>query len=185
MQSLRRTSPRRRRRAFHCRSQAQASRAFSVIELTIVILIMSIFAAASAPAFMDSLLFHRVEAASRRVKADIEYCRQLARLKSTTQTITFTAAGTYTVSGAKSMGKSTGTYAVNLKQSPYSLDSAVANFSNTLVLSFNGYGSPSSGGTVVLTAKTHQCTVTVDSVTGAATITTAHANGGMAQVDSL
>jgi len=157
-------------------------RAFTIIELVIVVMIMSIFAAVTAPAFMDSLLFHRVETAARRVKADIDYTRQRARLTSTAQSITFTAAGTYTISGAKSLQKSTLAYTVDLKKSPYSLDSATANFSNVLVLTFDGYGTPTSGGTVVLKAKTHQCTVTVNSTTGGVTFSSNHAGGGTSQV---
>jgi Tfp pilus assembly protein FimT len=153
-----------------------------MIELVIVILIMSIFAAVSAPAFMDSLLFHRVETAARRVKADIDYTRQRARLTSTAQSIIFTAAGTYTISGAKSLQKSTLAYAVDLKKSPYSLDSATANFSNTLVLTFDGYGTPTSGGTVVLNSKSHQCVVSVNNVTGSVTIFSNHTGGGTSQV---
>jgi len=155
--------------------------AFTIFELVIVILIMSVMAAVSAPAFMDSLLFHRVEAAARRVKADIDYQRQRARLTSTAQTVTFNN-GTYTLSGAKSLDRPASGYSVNLKQSPYGLDSALANFSNSQVLTFDGYGSPSSAGTIVLTAKTHQCTVTVNSATGGTTIISNHGNGGTAEV---
>jgi len=161
---------------------AGGRRAFTMIELVIVVLIMSIFAAVSAPAFMDSLLFHRVETAARRVKADIDYTRQRARLTSTTQSLTFTANATYTVSGAKSLENVALAYEVDLKKSPYSLDSATANFSNTLVLTFDGYGTPSSGGTVVLASKSHQCTVSVNSVTGLVTISSNHTGGGTSQM---
>lgn len=147
----------------------------------IVLLIMSVLAAVSAPSFMDSLLFHRVESAARRVKADIEYQRQRARLTSAAQTVTFSN-GSYTLSGAKNLDDPTSAYTVNLKKSPYLLDSATANFASTQVLTFDGYGSPSSAGTVVLVAKTHQCTVTVNGTTGGATITSSHAGGGTAAV---
>jgi prepilin-type N-terminal cleavage/methylation domain-containing protein len=173
-----------RRRARDGHSPSAKLRAFTIIELVIVLLVMSIFAAASAPAFIDSLLFHRVETAARRVKADIDYTRQRARLTSTAQTLTFTNNATYTISGAKSLDNATRTYAVNLKESPYSLDSATANFSGTLVLTFDGYGAPASGGTVVVAAKSHQCTVSVNSVTGVVTITSNHTAGGTSQVSA-
>jgi prepilin-type N-terminal cleavage/methylation domain-containing protein len=189
MRSTRRILCQSRRPAPHGWLVAQRPRAFTMIELVVVILIMSIFAAASAPAFMDSLIFHRVETAARRVKADIDYTRQRARLTSTAQSITFTAAGTYTISGAKSLQKSTLAYAVDLKKAPYSLDSATANFSNTLVLKFDGYGTPLDGngapltvGTVVLKSKSHQCTISVNSVTGVVTFSSNHTTGGTSQV---
>ena len=142
---------------------------------------MSVLAAVAAPSFMDSLLFHRVESAARRLKADIEYQRQRARLTSTSQSVTFNN-GSYSLSGAKSLDDPTSVYTFNLKQSPYLLDSATANFSNTQVLTFDGYGSPSSAGTVVLVAKTHQCTVTVNGTTGGATISSNHPGGSTAAV---
>jgi prepilin-type N-terminal cleavage/methylation domain-containing protein len=156
-------------------------RAFSMIELTIVILITGILAAVTAPAYLDSLLFHRVETAARRVKADIEYARQRARLTSTAQTVTF-AGSTYTLSGAKSLTNPTKVYTVNLQKSPYSLNSATANFAGSQTISFDGYGTPSAGGTVVLSAKGHQCTVAVEPVNGTATISSNHAAGGSSQV---
>ncbi len=182
MQTIRRTPRHRNRRALDVHLRADRLRAFTIAELTIVVLIMSIFAAVTAPTFLDSLLFHRVETAARRVKADIEYCRQLSRLTSAPQVLTFTGGGAYTISGAKSLDNAIKAYAVDLRKSPYSLDSAMANFASRLTLSFDGYGTPSSGGSVTLTAKTHQCTVSVDSVTGAVTITSNHAKGGTSQV---
>jgi prepilin-type N-terminal cleavage/methylation domain-containing protein len=171
MQSIRRLYWRTRRQAVNRSSASVRPRAFTIIELVIVIMITSIFAAVAAPAFLDSLLFHRVESAARRVKSDIDYQRQRARLTSTAQSVTF-AASTYTLSGAKSLNDPTQVYSVNLRQSPYSLDSATANFASTQVLTFDGYGTPSSGGTV-----------TVNGTTGTTTITSSHGNGGMAQVN--
>jgi prepilin-type N-terminal cleavage/methylation domain-containing protein len=181
MQSIRRLYWRTRKQAARRASAGVGRPAFTLIELVIVILITSIFAAVATPSFLDSLLFHRVESAARRVKADIDYQRQRARLTSTAQSITF-AASTYTLSGAKSLNDPTQVYTVNLRQSPYSLDSTVANFAGAQVITFDGYGTPSSGGTVVLSAKTHQCTITVNGTTGTTTITSSHGNGGVADV---
>src|SRR3954447_6780975 len=130
------------KRAFNPRSGDAARRAFSMIELLIVILIMSIFGAVAAPKFFNTLLFHRVESAARRVKADIDYARQRARLTSTAQTVTFTGSS-YTLSGAKSLENPNQVYTVNLQASPYLLDSATANFASSQIISFDGYGTPS------------------------------------------
>lgn len=162
------------------RRDATARRcAFSLIEVVVVLLIMSIFGAVAAPSFFDSLLFNRVESAARRVKADIDYARQRARLTSTSQTVTFVGA-VYTTS-TKSIDRPSTTNTVNLTKSPFSLNSATANFGGTQTLTFDGYGTPSSGGTVMLNAKSHQCTVTVDATTGVATISSNHPGGGTAQ----
>jgi Tfp pilus assembly protein FimT len=164
-------------------SAARRVRAFSIFELVIVCLIMSILGAVAAPTFFDSLLFHRVESAARRVKADLELARTQARLTSASQTITFTnTTATYSLAGIKSLDKPNTTYSVDLKKEPFSLTSATANFGGAATVSFDGYGTPSSGGTVVLTAKSHQCTVTLNSTTGDVTITSSHTGGRTAAV---
>jgi type II secretory pathway pseudopilin PulG len=147
-----------------------------MIELVIVLLIMSILTAVAAPTFFGSLLLHRVESAARRVKADLELARTQARLTSASQSATFTnSAGTYALSlGIKSLDKPGAIYTVDLKKEPYKLTSATANFSGAPSVSFDGYGTPNSGGTVVLTAKSYQCTVTLNGVTGDVTITSNH-----------
>jgi type II secretion system protein H len=155
-------------------------RAFTIFELVVVLMVMGIFTAVTAPTFFDSLLFHRVETAARRVKADLELARTQARLTSASQTITFTNS-TYTISNTQNLDKPGSLYYVDLTKQPYSLDSATANFSNLSKVSFDGYGTPLSGGTVVLKAKSHTCTVTVDATTGNVTITSSHSGGRTAQ----
>jgi Tfp pilus assembly protein FimT len=158
------------------RARVAERRAVTIVELVIVIMVMGIMAAVAAPAFFESLVYHRVESAARRVKADIELARHTARLKSATQSVTFTATG-YSLSGAVSGLDDPGqSYAVDLTAEPYELSKVSANFNNALTVAFNGYGTPTSGGTVVLTAHQHRCTVTVDGVTGEVTITSSSDN---------
>ena len=145
-------------------------------------LIMSVFTAIAVPSFLDSLLFHRVETAARRVKADLELARQTARLKSAARSVTFNNSS-YTLSGGiKNLDNPNAVYTVDLAASPFELTSVVSNFNSTHAVTFDGYGTPSSGGTVVLTAKNHNCTVTVNASTGEATIGSDHPGGGSAQV---
>lgn len=148
------------------RSRGRA--AFTLTEMVVVVLIMGIVAAAATPAFLNSLVYHRVESAAHRLKTDLELARQTARLKSTTQAITF-ANSTYTMVGVKDFNDPTADYAVDLSDSPYEVR-ATANFDNTQSVSFNGYGTPSSGGNVVIAANGRSITVTLDAVTGEVTI---------------
>jgi prepilin-type N-terminal cleavage/methylation domain-containing protein len=160
------------------------SRAFTLVELLIVMLVMGIMTAVATPAFMDSLLFHRVESAARRIKADLELARHTARLTSTTQSITFTGL-TYTVSGGiKNLDNPTQPYLVDLAAPPYELSDVTANFNGDQSLSFNGYGAPSSWGTIFLTNKRHQCIVQLDPTTGNVTITSNHDRSRSADVSN-
>jgi type II secretory pathway pseudopilin PulG len=174
------TVRRRRTRQSNGASRLRPRCAFSIFELVVVFLIMGILTAVTVPTFFDSMLFHRVETAARRVKADLELARTQARLTSASQSITFVNS-VYTLSNTKSLEKPSGVYSVDLKKQPYSLDSATANFSNLATVSFDGYGMPTSGGTVVLTAKSHSCTVTLNGSTGNVTITSSHSGGRTAQ----
>ncbi len=154
--------------------------AFTIVELVIVMLVMSIFAAAATPVFLESLLLHRVESAARRVKSDLELARHAARLTSATQSISFTNS-TYTVTGTNHLDNPNAVYAVDLASPPYELDGVTPNFAGLTSVSFDGYGTPTSGGTVVVAAKDHACTVTLNGTTGEVTIASNHADGPAAE----
>jgi len=159
-------------------------RAVSMIELVIVIMVMGILAAVAAPAFYDSLVHHRVESAAHRVKADLELARQTARLKSTTQTITFTNSAYLFGNSVRGLDDPSESYTVDLADAPYGLSYATANFANTQTVAFDGYGTPTSGGTVVLAIKGHQCIVTLDGVSGEVSISSVHVRGNLPPVDA-
>jgi type II secretory pathway pseudopilin PulG len=151
-----------------------------LVELVIVLMVMGILGAVAVPTFFDSLLFHRVESAARRVKADLELARNTARLTSASQSITFNnTTKTYTASTAiKDLDRPSQTYAVNLSKAPYELKTVTANFGGTAVITFDGYAKPSSGGTVVVQVDAnHKATVTLDGTTGQITITSNQSRG--------
>jgi prepilin-type N-terminal cleavage/methylation domain-containing protein len=183
-ESARRIAPQNWRR-IGCAPRGCHPAAFSLIELVIVLLVISVFAAVSVPTYFDSLLFHRVESAARRVKSDLELVRQTARLTSSAQMFTVTGM-TYTTSSAiTALDRPGQTYFVDLSQSPYELDVLAANFGGFTEVSFNGYGTPSSGGTVVLQAQDHQCTVTLNGTTGHVSITSNHTRGRYSKVSAI
>jgi prepilin-type N-terminal cleavage/methylation domain-containing protein len=168
---------------------SRGHRGFTMVELVIVMFIMGIFAALTAPAFYDSLLFHRVESAARRVKADLELVRQTARLISTEQSLTVLGT-TYSASAAVAdLDRPTQTYLVDLSKSPYKLTGVAANFGGYTEVRFNGYGAATkpdgtslASGTVILSCSNHQCTVTLDGTTGQVSITSNHTGGRTAKV---
>ncbi len=144
---------------------------FSIIELLVVLLIMSIVAATATPSFYRSLRYHALESAARRVKLDLEQACHAARVNSQMESFTFTNATTYTLSSGVESLKSPGqTYTVDLASTPYELDGVTLNFGWPTTVSFDGYGNASVGGTIVLALGDETRTLTLDSTSGQITI---------------
>jgi type II secretory pathway pseudopilin PulG len=145
--------------------------AFTIVETLIVILIMGILAATATPSFFRSLRYHRLESAARRVKLDLEQARHAARLKSQSQSITFTGPAGYTLSsGVAGMNSAGQTYSVDLTKTPYEVGSATLNLGGPTAISFDGYGTVSVGGTIVLTSGDETRTLTLNNGNGDVTI---------------
>ena len=148
-------------------------RAFTLIELVIVVLIMGIMAAAAAPRFNKSLCYHRAESAAKRIKADLELARKYAMSTSTKQTVSFVVASDrYSLAGVKDLNHGTQIYEVDLSDSLCNASIVSAAFDNgsDSDVEFDGYGVPDSGGTVVIQSGIYQRTIVVDSETGKASI---------------
>ena len=59
---------------------------FSAIELAIAVLVMGILAAAAAPRFTESLSRSRLDAARKRILADLRYAQRHARTRAARRT---------------------------------------------------------------------------------------------------
>ena len=147
-----------------------ADRAVSLLELVTVLTIIGVMAAIGAPRYANSLAVYRTQAAAKRVAADLALARSRARTTSVGQTIAFNVAGSaYTVSGAKGLDGQAA-YAVALSAEPYAATIVSAAFNATTSLSFDRYGQPASGGSVVVRSGGFTKTVVVDAVTGLASV---------------
>jgi type II secretion system protein H len=145
--------------------------AFTIVEMLMVLLILGIVAAAATPTFYRSLVHHRLESAARRVKLDLEQSRHAARVKSQGQSMSFTGA-TYTLSsGVEDLDSSGQTYTVDLAETPYELDSVTADFAGATSVSFDGYGTASADGTILLELGDESRTVSLENSNGQITIT--------------
>ena len=103
-------------------SQPERRSAFTILELVVVLMILSILGAAAIPSFFRSLEQQRLETAARRLKQDLELVRQTARNKSKTESLTFTGATTYTLSAdVQGLDHKSQTYAVDLSAAPYNV----------------------------------------------------------------
>lgn len=138
-------------------------RAFTLVELLIVMVIMVILATLAAPRFANFSAQQSLEAAARRVTVDIEFVRRRARNTSTAHTITFdTVAESYQVTGFADPDHPAETYTVDLSLEPYRAAIVSANFGGLTTLTFDGFGAGNSAGSIVIQVGTYQQTVSVD-----------------------
>lgn len=146
-------------------------RGFTLIELAVVIVILAIVTSIAVPRYASALSNYRVNAAARRIAAEIAVTQTRARALSTTQSISFsTASNSFSITGMTDPDHPASTYTVSLSSTTTGAVLAAALFANAATLSFNGYGVPSSSGTITVTSGAATRTLTVAADSGAVTI---------------
>ena len=150
---------------------ANARRGFTLLELVLVLAIVGVMAAIAAPRFAASSAVHRAESAAWRIKMDLALARRLAKSSSGNQSVGFAVAtGQYTLSGVLNGNDASGIYTVRLTERPYEAQIVSADFDSSSTATFNGFGQPLSGGSVVVKAGYVTKTVVLDADSGEATI---------------
>jgi len=157
----------------HTTAESRRRDGFTLIEVVIVVLILGIMAAMAAPRFVRSLMYHRAETAAKRVRADLELARQHAMTTSAGQTVSFDVGqDRYVLSGIAALDRPSQVYTTVLSDPPYEASINSADFGDDAVVTFNGYGVPDSGGTVVVQAGRFQRMITVQTDSGEFSIST-------------
>jgi prepilin-type N-terminal cleavage/methylation domain-containing protein len=126
------------------------SRGFTIVELVMVVVLISILAVSVVPKFVDTSAFSLAGGAAMAA-ADIRYTQELAMATHSAKTIVFTTTNTY-----------------------YTVDSRNVNLPSKVTISsgatftFNSLGEPTAGGgsSVTLSAGAETKTITVESYTG-------------------
>ena len=150
-------------------------RAFTIIEVLMVVFIIGVISTLAVPRYSNFVAQHRAESAARRIAADIALIRRHARLTSTNQTIQFdVSTNAYVVSGMSSLDNPAGFYAVSLADEPYdaSISSITLDSNNNGTVTFDGYGVPDTGGSIVIGVGVYSRTIQIDAATGRTTIST-------------
>jgi Tfp pilus assembly protein FimT len=140
-------------------------------ELTIVVLIIGIFAAVGAPKYADSTALFRAEAAAKRIAADLKYARQAAMDQGVSKQVTFAVSSdSYSMPDVPDPDRSALAYVVDLSRTAYPASIVTVDFSGTAAVTFDRYGQPDSTGYVTVESSTYQYHVDVDGVTGDVTV---------------
>lgn len=142
-------------------------RAFSMMELVTVFAIMGIVAAMAVPRYGDFIAQQRLEAAARRISADLTLAQRQARTTGAQQQVAFsTVTSKYTVGTVKNIDHPGELYVVPLADEPYSAQIVSASLGGDANIVFDGYGAPDSGGSITIRVGKRQKTIDVDAGTG-------------------
>lgn len=149
---------------------------FSLAELVLVVMIVGLVALIAVPRYAASEQRYRLELAAKRVIADLDAARQAAKATSTDQRVRFAINGSkYYVSvtrSAAASGQVVGSSAVSevdLGADPYRVRVVGANLNGYAGIVFDPYGTPSSGGVILLRGGDFAVQIAVDPGTGVAT----------------
>ena len=149
---------------------------FSLVDLTLTLLILGIMTAAAGPKLSTTVLSYHADAAARRIEADINYVRGHALYTSAPCSITFQSSPpSYTTTGVPQINNSGQAYSVNLSTIGYSV-SLTASLNGGPGITYTATGVPQAGsplaalssGTITITSGNQTRTVTIDPVTGKA-----------------
>jgi prepilin-type N-terminal cleavage/methylation domain-containing protein len=135
---------------------------FTLVEITIVVLLVGILAASAIPRYAASLESWRSKEAASLVAADLRLAANEAQRTSTTQRVAFDVVGNrYTLSDSERFDFNDQTYERNVADSDYDGQLTSANFDGGATVTFDIYGRPDHAGTVVVRSGGVSRTVTL------------------------
>jgi len=148
-----------------------ANGGFSLLELVLVMGIAGVVAGMAVPRFTNATMRYRVAMTARRIAADLSLAQSWAKTSSKSQTVAFDlAAARYRMAGVRTLDNRSLNYEVNLRGDPHLVTLLSADFGGDPNVTFDAYGAPDSGGTVVIQANGTQKTISLNPYTGKAEV---------------
>lgn len=145
-------------------------RGFSLVELTLVSLILGILAASAVPRYLSAHAIYRIEGAAKRVAADLNYARQIAMDQGTSKTVTYNPTANQYEIDAPSPWDYSDSYQVSLLDTDYPVNLVAADFRGDAYVTFDFFGVPTSGGLIEISTDSRVKTIVLDAVTGIAKV---------------
>ena len=143
---------------------------FSLLELVIVTAIIAVLAAIAVPRYAMASARYRADWTARRIAADLGLAQSLATATGSAKTVHFSIGDNQVqIVGASGLDGSSSSYLLALSGPPYQAQLVSALFGASTDVTFNGWGLPDNGGTVVIRVGQEQRTVAVDGTSGKVT----------------
>lgn len=143
------------------------ARAFTLIELVIVMMIVAVVAAIAVPRYQLATARYRALGAARRIAADIEGLRQQAVARSLGHRFRFRNTTTYQLTDNTAGWAGATVKSVDLSLEPYRARVSSLDLGNDGELLFNGFGVPDGAATITIAAGVASAQVSVNASTGA------------------
>ena len=144
---------------------------FTLVDVTVAVLITGILASVATPAFTGFLQHARADAAAKRIRADLDLARRAAVAQSRMQVVQFSVSSSvYTIPGMAHLDHPGQTYSVNMNLTPYSSTIQSAVLGSDANIQFNRFGVPDSGGVITVKSGRATQTVTIDPGSGKASV---------------
>ncbi|MBI1367688.1 MAG: prepilin-type N-terminal cleavage/methylation domain-containing protein [Planctomycetes bacterium] len=144
--------------------------AFSLVELIIVTAIIGVMSAIAVPRYAAAISRYHADALARRIVADIDQARNDAINSSQSRLVYFVPDQWYVIFNVRDLVTNIDAYSIiHTTDEPYGGTIPKASFSGNAYFYFDGYGKPTSGGSVIVTAGATTYTITLDANTGKAT----------------
>ena len=139
-----------------------SARAFSLIELVVVLAIIAAISSIALVRYSSSLSNYRLNITAAKIRADLEWARTRAQSTSSERQVRFVPdSNGYGIPAEPLRPNSSSRYLVDLTQSPYGVKLVSATFGSGSSVTFNAFGLPNSAGTVRVSAGSSSRTIRV------------------------
>lgn len=164
-----RPTERRQRRAHRADMRfAPSRRAFTLVELVVVLAITAAITSIGLIKYSASLARYRVQGAAARLVADVETARSQARHSSSPRLLRFAPDRTrYAILTVAQSAASAAGSVTDLSQHPYRASFTIVGLTGN-TLRFDGYGVPDQSARITLTSSGATAAVTIDADSGRA-----------------
>lgn len=147
-------------------------RGFTLVELTVVLLIIGAIAGLALPAYGSAAARYRLQSAVHQLRTDLDRSAAYARASGTPVTVQFdTTNHVVTFVGMPAGTVGGPDLVLDLDSGSMQAEISSATFGAGTEYTISGFGVPSEGGTVTLRNGGAGATITVDATTGLASIT--------------